>query len=144
MLAFILADNWLSIVYRGIYIVGDFGVNFSKEGGFETRHRWPLHLLDNGWHNILSASVPLVAHSSAQLLRLWYPQESSHFVFRWQCLVAMYVFGYFVCVSGCRRLYLSVCVCVCAWVCACVCIPSSSIIYIDVTFCLWFYVVHFH
>ena len=41
--------------------MGDFRVDFPKEGGFYTRHKWSLHLLANHLHNILAESAPLVA-----------------------------------------------------------------------------------
>ena len=36
-------------------------VIFSEEGGFDTRHWWPLYLLAKRLYNILSESTPLVA-----------------------------------------------------------------------------------
>ena len=41
--------------------MSNFRVHFSEEGGFYTRHRWPLHLLANHLRNILSESAPSLA-----------------------------------------------------------------------------------
>ena len=41
--------------------MGNVSVYFSEEGGFYTRHRWPLHLLAIHLRNILSESAPSLA-----------------------------------------------------------------------------------
>ena len=41
--------------------MGNVSVYFSEEGGFYTRHRWPLHLLANHLRNILPKTAPSLA-----------------------------------------------------------------------------------